>query len=282
MVSLDNHFERERQCEDLYQDYRGHPNACFAFLSPEGRKPATVSEECAQDFLPLSFVTIGACLEEAIRKEEEGPAPAVFDYLNTLREVFPVNDRTVDDKLRFYLRHKKEIQEWARLAERERDAAHQFFMSLEGDFAALAEELGVKFWSNDPDDSYPAFHFYRQAWAKHSDRPVVCVAFEYHRPSATFDSPRTGIWWLDDREKRDPVLHDELERIKKALVEASRRSGSQVLKPERWWAVRRPIKPPPRYWEEEGMPKLRQHLLAEMRGTWERYSDLFDSVMGSS
>ena len=88
-----DHDERHEQCNDLYRDFSRDP-ARFVFLTPEGRPPATATEDAAEAFRPLSFCKVREILVES-RGRAGNPATggqvalATLDsYLATLASEF--------------------------------------------------------------------------------------------------------------------------------------------------------------------------------------------------
>ena len=87
-------LEQPDQCDDLYENFRNEVAPLFLFLTPDGRKPGTVTTPGAQcAFKALSWLDVRAMLEKAL--EESRPTTGVADavdvvrnYIGTLKEQF--------------------------------------------------------------------------------------------------------------------------------------------------------------------------------------------------
>jgi hypothetical protein len=82
-----DHIERDRQCEDLHEDFRTERGVRFIFLTPDGRDPETAKAV----FMPLGMTELREALEAAlgrVRPVGAGAATA-YSYAETLRREFP-------------------------------------------------------------------------------------------------------------------------------------------------------------------------------------------------
>jgi len=84
--------ERDRQCADIYKDFHEEPGAQFVFLTPDGKKPVTESDE-TKAFQTLSFKDIYDDLSSiADKAKPDNKYPAAFftirTYLETLKAEF--------------------------------------------------------------------------------------------------------------------------------------------------------------------------------------------------
>lgn len=85
--------ERERQCEDLFADHSGKEGAKFIFLTPNGKKPTSASEEIIAEYSTISLKKIReflAGLLTEIEQKDERPTgyASAKTYLQTLKKEF--------------------------------------------------------------------------------------------------------------------------------------------------------------------------------------------------
>jgi hypothetical protein len=119
--------EQPRQCERLFRAFQREPARIhYVFLSPSGRHPATVETDLARlAWTPLSYLSLRDVLKATI--DAMGPPIAelgrqsVEQYIGTLERRFRMANSgqdvelLSDERLRFYLRNRDDIREWARL-----------------------------------------------------------------------------------------------------------------------------------------------------------------------
>ena len=86
--------EQTDQCDDLFKNFKTENKPLFLFLTPEGRKPCTVTAPPAQRaFRTLSWPDIREMIETALEKSGKASRAAVAvdvveNYLRTLKEQF--------------------------------------------------------------------------------------------------------------------------------------------------------------------------------------------------
>jgi hypothetical protein len=80
--------ESERQCQRLFDDWRGEPDLRLIFLTPSGRAPmTTTTAAAAAAWNCLSWSDILKILDKTLVVADRGAAPAVEEYRRTLRRI---------------------------------------------------------------------------------------------------------------------------------------------------------------------------------------------------
>lgn len=84
--------EQEKQCDDLYANYRGKPGPLFLFLTPGGWFPYTATGSARQAFKTASWKQVRKMIESALENRDAGlagPGTAIpAEYAITLKEHF--------------------------------------------------------------------------------------------------------------------------------------------------------------------------------------------------
>lgn len=84
--------EQEKQCDDLYANYRGKPGPLFLFLTPGGWFPYTATGSARQAFKTATWKQVREMIESALENREAGlagPGAAIpAEYAITLKEHF--------------------------------------------------------------------------------------------------------------------------------------------------------------------------------------------------
>ena len=87
-----NAGEQEKQCDDLYENFKAEPGPRFLFLTRTGCKPETATTPDAQrDWKTISWPQIRYMIEDALNDpvSKQGCAVAIVEnYLLTLKEQF--------------------------------------------------------------------------------------------------------------------------------------------------------------------------------------------------
>ena len=83
--------ESAQQCDTLFEQFADDPGCRFVFLTPRGWQPTTASGPALEAFARLSYVGVGARLNEALAASASAPGPGrhiAEDYLRTLEREF--------------------------------------------------------------------------------------------------------------------------------------------------------------------------------------------------
>ena len=86
-----NAEEQEKQCDDLYENFKGEPGARFLFLTRDGGEPTTATGHAKTAFETISWPEVRRMIKAALDDpvSREGAAvPIVENYVLTLKENF--------------------------------------------------------------------------------------------------------------------------------------------------------------------------------------------------
>ena len=168
-------IEQPWQCQRLADD---HPEAqALIFLTPTGRAPATAGAE--DSWHSVRWSVIANLLEAALGDSDE-------DSGTTHRRGLPVDasegvtviDRIEDEPVRFFLRHRAQIEAWATLDSEPKQLAHQAMSTL-GDRLAENPPADAEVLVGD-DGGYDARLLYRLDWRGDDGRPMAAVGIGWH------------------------------------------------------------------------------------------------------
>lgn len=135
-------------------------------------------------------------------------------------------DRIEDEPVRFFLRHRAQIEAWAALESETRQVAHQA-MTTVGDRLAENPPAGTEVLAGD-DGGYDARLLYRPDWRGDDGRPMAAVGIGWHPTRVDF---KPGyIWigvWRGQRDDADPLV----DLLRSSLTE---RAAAPELKNKGW------------------------------------------------
>lgn len=271
--------EQPKQCLRLFRDWTaGSPayETFFAFLTPHGdRRPKTATDEATDAFTGLGFHQVEELLRQAMEigpSRTEWPGRAVVDaYARTLTEEFAMttpNHDKLEAPVEFYLKHRKDIEEWAQLKDREREAADRFFESVAAPLEERVAEISPQacVYSSFDEPCRKVF-LCREEW-KDSGRPRVATGLEWVDREG-FRYYRLGVW-VNREADPDQRLHN-------AVVERLERTDQPGQPRKTWWASKEEVRPGDRFWED--LPALRSRILDRIEKDWERCAPLLDEAL---
>ena len=102
----------------------------------------------------------------------------------------------IDEKVKFFLKNQKQIEEWNNIRKRAVDAANEFFVSLKPDIEDLAQKLGGDVQCcADFECSTPKYYLFNKGWCSQSNDDVpIGVNFEWSKNNSAFLGACSGIW----------------------------------------------------------------------------------------
>jgi PD-(D/E)XK nuclease superfamily len=104
--------EEDEQCDRLSKAWE--PEApTRVFLTLDGRAPLTAVHSRGQ-WYPLTWTQVGVIIRDAIDRAPDC-APGAREFLATIEMMGASHSMPRDEKVRFYLRHWQDIEEWAAL-----------------------------------------------------------------------------------------------------------------------------------------------------------------------
>ncbi len=92
--------------------------------------------------------------------------------------------RIDDERVKFYLRNRAQIEQWAALGESAASALHSWMCALTSTMEALCAKLGedVQLETNlDEGNAWPNFRFVKQSWGPSAGEPAAAISLEWTR-----------------------------------------------------------------------------------------------------
>jgi len=193
-------------------------------------------------------------------------------------------NRVEDERVAFYLKHQRRIEEWAALAEDSALVAHEFLCSLSDDLERFAEESGTEITvEKDPDNpSYPSFLLALPEWYTTPSRDELrtAVGVTWHRTNNLgFTIPErcahTGVW-----ANRNLAGGLELSRQLKAAFGDAGLLRENELKSYVWWPAYRWEIASGDFWKD--LSPYRQQILASIRFFWTTFVPIMRATLTST
>ena len=179
-----------------------------------------------------------------------------------------------DERIRFYLRHRDQIEQWASLRGEAAAALDEWLLSLRLNIGAQAAELGASVevrCFDAPDFAWPGFRLFRREWNVTDDGyQQPCITLEWVRGKTNLrgvNAPCIGV-----RAHRDDPRGSELrarEEFKRARIGRADSMGPWCAA----YAYQLPSRPFP-----EDEETYRTELVDALRGAWETYAPIIDTL----
>lgn len=180
-----------------------------------------------------------------------------------------------DERVRFYLRHRVQIAEWAALRADAAEAVDEWLLGLEPHVSALAAQLGAGVASSASTAEElpcPSFQLARATWPRtDAGGLVVSVNLEWVRGRTTLlalASPYVGLRSLKESSLGAVLRADEATK--------SVRTGRKDT-PNPWWVGYGYVLPKVPFPDEA--EKYRQALIDALRAAWNAYAPVVDQVL---
>jgi hypothetical protein len=176
-----------------------------------------------------------------------------------------------DDRIRFYFKHREQIEQWAALRTEAAAAVDEWMEQLGRPLEALASELGPDVRVvviTAPEAAYPSFRLVREAWGLDAAGPLACVALEWVRGRTTMRGGQTPYVGLRSWKGREMGIKlRAMEDLKKVRLKRKDKLS------EYWpgYAYVAPIGAFP-----EASETYRDELVAAVRNAWEAYAGFVD------
>ena len=180
----------------------------------------------------------------------------------------------LDPKVVFYLRHRRQIDEWVALRDQATSDADRYFRSLAPAFAEMADRLpgGVKTFVS-LDEPKPKLFLFLPDWFKpSSDFPRAAIGFEWHRGRTHFDDAWDGVWVHAGYDKGD--------RLHNAIVKLLKATPGLItgMESEKWWPAWRSETPAnSEYWND--LPGFADQVVRAVESHWGRFSAAVDQAV---
>lgn len=180
-----------------------------------------------------------------------------------------------DERIRFYLRHRDQIEAWAGLRAETGVAIDALLERLSDEVEGLVTELGddVVLTPTIDGDAYPRFLLQRDGWGCGPAGPRVAVTLEWVRGKtflAGTASPYVGVRF---------ALTDDATR----LVRNDFRDATQTIRSRRsdkatpWWPCLGYVPADGPFWDD--FDAYREKLMRALRSAWEEYAGAVDEVL---
>lgn len=181
-------------------------------------------------------------------------------------------DEIRDPKIRFYLKHQSDIEEWASIKQEALQLVDPFFESVVRDLSDRAVDAEGKpgLWRPDPEDDFPKVGFYLEHWLMTEGEPKALICFEWERGRSDFRGGYAGINGCDEAVRRDLKS-----RLGPGSSELHWLAGS--WEKAGWWPAKRIIVPPDGYWDK--LPEFRSEIASEVVNWWAHCWKLVDQVV---
>jgi len=180
-----------------------------------------------------------------------------------------------DERVRFYLRHREQLEEWFSLRADVAAAIDDWLISLDGDVGSLALELGAEMLPAMSEAGYPSLYLKRPTWPgqKAVDAEVL-IGLQWPR-GKTFLGPTTAPYVglkahqataLGRALREDPNLQETRQRRKDSRTQ--------------WWPAYGYV--PPRHPFPDEADAYRALLISSLRDCWNDYAGAVDRAITRS
>lgn len=182
-----------------------------------------------------------------------------------------------DERVRFYFRHRDQIEQWAALRSEAAAAMDEWLEQLGPDIEELALELGsdvrVRSWVG-PEFQYPAYRMVREGWGFGDvDEPPACVSLEWVRGRVTMRgnaAPYVGL-----RSSKGSELGAKL----RASGERTRVARNDQR--SSWWLGYGYVLPASEFPSSpDATEAYRKRLIEALRSAWHAYAPLVTNAGG--
>ena len=181
-------------------------------------------------------------------------------------------DRIEDEPVRFFLRHRAQIEAWAALESETKQVAHRA-MTTVGDRLAENPPPGAEILIGD-DGGYDARLLYRPDWRSDDGRPLAAVGIGWPPKSVDFTQGRCWIGvWRGQRDDADPLvdlLRSSLSEVA-AVLELKNKGWSQ------WPLWRWGPGPSGEFWDD--LRPWLEELENAVRAVWVRTADQIEPIL---
>ena len=179
--------------------------------------------------------------------------------------------RIEDEPVRFFLRHRAQIEEWAALESETRQVAHQV-MTAVGDRLAENPPAGTEILPGD-DRGFDARLLYRPDWRGDDGRPMAAVGIGWDPTKVDFKPGYSWIGvWRGRRDNPDPLV----DLLQSSLAE--RAAALKLTRKDSQWPLWRHAPGPSGEFWDDLQPWLKE-LEDEVRTVWARTADDIELIL---
>jgi hypothetical protein len=183
-----------------------------------------------------------------------------------------VIDRIEDEPVRFFLRHRSQIEAWAALASETRQVAHQAMMAV-GERLSENPPAGAEVLAGD-DGGYDARLLYRPDWRGEGGNPMAAVGIGWHPMRVDF---KPGLCWIGiwrgQQAEADPLAT----LLRASLAESA---AALELKNKGWqqWPMYKSAPGPTGEFWDDLRPWV-EDLAETLRTVWDRTADEIGGIL---
>lgn len=181
--------------------------------------------------------------------------------------------RIEDERIRFYLKHRQQIEEWAGVGEKDLPKfAHEFYTSLERGLRDQAQNcetfagIEIKLFYNGP--NWPCISLRRHGWPQGEEDPFVCLEWTHNRQhQVNFSQNQLLVCGI--RAKKG-------DRHREALPQRHVDYPDGGIE-DQWWPMRRKVDPPVgNFWEGNGLEEYGNYVVQTVLNAWRDLAPLVD------
>jgi len=175
-----------------------------------------------------------------------------------------------DERILFYLNHRKLIDQWAEIRRDIPRITHEFLFKLEGDIQELGEKLGADIKLYKEDSNFPKLFLCRNTWPTNNNKPAVGIGIEWKCEKVDLQDspPYVGVWTNRDTSTGTALS----EMLNQSLNSVASRHEMQ---PSKWFPIKKHIHYKyEHFWHH--LDAYRQHVLSEIELMWKRCADEVD------
>jgi hypothetical protein len=183
-----------------------------------------------------------------------------------------------DERVRFYLRHRDQIEEWAALRVEAAQAVDEWLLGLRPAVEELAADLGndvIVHVIDGPDFAWPSYRLARRGWPESSQAdPGASVSLEWGRGKTTLRAsscPYVGL-----RCARERALGGLLRDSEETRKARARRKDTTSA----WWVAYGYVAPDAPF--PENADAYRERLLGALGAAWKDYAPIVDAALAAA
>ena len=182
-----------------------------------------------------------------------------------------------DERVRFYLKHRQQIETWAALRKEASAAVDAWLRTLVDDVEQLAGDLGTDVRALPPEDEgdWPFFGLVRETWSAGGARPWIKVGLQWVRKDVLLREGQVPYVGVSTYVGEDHGV--KLRAAFRKHADPTRRARGDRTTP--WWPALREVPCDFDYWDKRDA--ARDTLLAALREAFEVYSPLVDQAVAT-
>jgi hypothetical protein len=181
----------------------------------------------------------------------------------------------MDERVRFYLRHREQIEAWAALKSEAAAAIDERLEQLVEDVEGLVGDLGddVELSAVVQGEAYPRLLLHRKSWRQTEGSPEASVALEWARGKTLLGPtacPYVGV--------RFDISTERVRLLRNAFrdrVQPTRAARGDKATP--WWPCLRNLPGSGEFWDD--FQPYRQQLVDALEQAWVAYQDPLGQVL---